>query len=93
MIWFFAEAVEMLLTILLWAPRELHLAETYLFRAFWLYPCVETADLGSGLTIVSTIGTPICGSGVLQIGFGEFAGPDFSVLVEKATSPFGMKEF
>lgn len=55
---------------------------------------METADLGSGLTIVSNpIGTPICGGGVLQIGFGEFAGPDFSVLVEKATSPSGMKEF
>ena len=47
MIWFFAEAVEMLLTILLWAPRELHLAETIFFGLLAVSVC-GNCGLGIG---------------------------------------------
>ncbi len=47
MIWFFAEAVEILLTILLAAPRELHLAETIFFGLLAVSVC-RNCELGIG---------------------------------------------
>ena len=55
-------------------------------------PSVEMEVLKSGLTLLSNpIGTLICGDSISQTGFGEFAGPDFSVSAKKVVHPLDMR--
>ena len=54
---------------------------------------IGTLICGSGSAkLPNPMDTLIYGGGISQTGFGEFAGPDFSVTAEKAVSPLGVRK-